>query len=133
MIKTALFVMLILVTPALVYAESSASVKIKNDVSSTSNSQVSSSTNIRIETNGDVTTYSSDKPEDIEIKSENGKSVIKVNGVVVSASPTDGQTSPTSTPVPDPTDEEEDENEGENKNIFEVFQDLFKKVFSLLV
>ena len=134
MIKSALLILFFLASSVGVFAQSSASVKIKNDVSSSSNSQVSSSTNIRVETNGNITTYSSDKPEDIEVKAENGKSVIKVNGVVVSASLTDGQISPTPSPVPEPTDDEEDENEGnENKNIFEVFEDLFKKVFSLLV
>ena len=132
MIKSALLIIFFLTIAGGAFAESSASVKIKNDVSSSSDSQVNSSTSIRIETNGNVTTYSSSEPEDIEVKSINGTSEIKVNGQVVSQD--SSQTSPTKIPPPTASLEEREETDSNsNKNIFEVFQDLFKKVFSLLV
>lgn len=132
MIKIILIIIALLVTPHSVFAESSATVRVDNNIESSSNSTVKSTTNIRVETNGKVTTYSSDKAEDVEVKSVNGQSEIKVNGQVidVTASPTK---KPTAKPIN--ADEDDDENEEElndnNKNIFEIFEDLIKKVFSL--
>src|SRR3989344_5189623 len=92
------------------FAESSANVKINNNVSGSSTSNVQSHTNISVETNGQTTTYSSDKPENIEVKSVNGVSEIRVNGELVSQSPTQ-----TATKTPTQTDEPEDEEEKENE------------------
>src|SRR3990167_3990458 len=97
---------LMLVFPFLItqtaLAQSSANVKINNNVSGSSASDVASHTNITVETNGKTTTYSSDKPKNIEVKSVNGVSEIRVNGELISQSPTQ-----TATKTPTPTDEPE--------------------------
>lgn len=115
------------------FAESSANVKINNNVSGSSTSNATSQTNITVETNGKTTTYFSDKPENIEIKSVNGVSEIKVNGQVVSQSPT--QTSATKTPTPkDEPEDEDDKEKAEEKarGIFDQIEDLLKSLFLLL-
>ncbi len=135
--KLALIVIAILLTPSLVYAESSATVKINNNVNSSSNSNtsVTSKTNITVETDGEVTSYSSDKPGNIEVKSVNGKSEIKVNGEVVKGESTTSETdiskipTATSSVSPSPTMDQE-EKEKEIKNVLEKIEDLVKKLFS---
>ena len=129
--KKTFFIVLILflIFAQTAYAESSASVKINNNVSSNSQSESSIKTDIRVETNGHVTTYSSEEAEDIEIKAENDQSVIKVNGKTVSG----GSPTGTATPTAQPTDEPEDnKTEEDNENIFDIIEDIFNKVFSLL-
>ncbi|MBI2621045.1 MAG: hypothetical protein HYW63_00170 [Candidatus Levybacteria bacterium] len=126
--KTALFLILFLFIVPPAFAESKASVKIKNNVSSSSISEVKSSTDIRIETNGNVTSYSTKEPGNIEINANNGSSEIKVNGNVVSQN----SASPTATKSPTPTPSDENR-QNDNKNIFEFFESLFKIFFSLLV
>lgn len=86
----------LLLLPSQVFAESKATVKVNNNVSRSSTSNVDSHTNITVETNGQTTTYSSDKPENVEVQSVNGVSEIKINGQVVSQSPT--QTNISKTP-----------------------------------
>ncbi len=103
-----------------VSAESKVNVKVNNNVSASSNSTTNTNTNIRIEENGKITTYSSDKPESVEIKSENGVSEIKVNG----------QESSIASPSIKPTVKPEN-NKLKNKNIFDFFGNLFRKIFLL--
>lgn len=132
MIKIILIIIALLVTPHSVFAESSATVRVDNNIESSSNSTVKSTTNIRVETNGKVTTYSSDKADDVEVKSVNGESEIKVNGQVVDVTPVpskDPSAIPSPTPVFDENDEESNEND--SKNIIDLFEDLLKKVFSV--
>jgi len=117
------------------YAESRASVKINNNVSSNSESTVNSTTNIRIETNGKVTEYHSDKAENVEINAVNDTSEIKVNGQVVSQSPTSASTSPTQKPTetPQPTDKDEKEKEIEEQkeNLLDIINNFIEKIFSI--
>ncbi len=56
-------------------------VSVESHVESNSSSEVSSSTktDIRIESNGEVKEYHSDKPEDISIQSDDGKVQVEVN------------------------------------------------------
>lgn len=132
MIKIILIIIALLVTPHSVFAESSATVRVDNNIESSSNSTVKSTTNIRVETNGKVTTYSSDKAEDVEVKSVNGESEIKVNGKAVYVTQTPSK-DPSATPSPTPVFDENDEesNENDSKNIIDLFEDLLKKVFSV--
>ncbi|GEM_PF-3543895 len=132
MIKTTLLILTFLVFATPVQAKNIASIKINNNVSSSSDSTVNSQTDISIDTNGQKTTYSSDKAQDIEVKSVNGVSEIKVDGNIVSGNNSNSPTiGPTASPTAKPT-QKPDENSNQNKNIFEVFEDLFKKIFSLL-
>lgn len=115
-----------------VYAKSTATVEVNSNVSGSRTSNIKTHTNITVETNGKTTTYSSDKPENIEVKSVNGKSEIKVNGVSVSSSPGQPTSEPTTNPSVKPTDQPEDEDdERDQRNIFDIFEDIFKKIFFL--
>lgn len=122
MFKLLLILALFLVSVGCVSAESKVNVKVNNNVTSSSDSTSSTNTNIRIEENGKITTYSSDKEESVEIKSENGISEIKVNGVSVSSSP--------ASLSPKPTVKPENNNE-DNENIFDFFGNLLRKIFLL--
>lgn len=126
MIWAALFAILIFTAPASAFAENKATVNINTNIESSSKSTVNSKTDIRVETNGNVTSYTSDKAEDVEIKSVNGESEIKVKGVAVYVSPT-ATIEPTGLQNPESAIDEKKVN---NKNIFNVFEDLLKKVFS---
>lgn len=131
MIKTGLLILTFLVFAAPVQAESRASVKINNNVDSSSDSTVNSQTDISVETNGQKTTYTSDEPGNIEVNSVNGVSEIKVDGNVVSGNNSNNPTGePTASPTAKPSQEPDEDNE--NKNILEVFENLFKKIFSFL-
>lgn len=134
MIKTTLLVLTFFVFATPVQAESIASVKINNNINSSSDSTVNSQTDISIETNGQQTTYSSDKAQDIEVKSVNGVSEIKVDGNIVSGNNSNNPTTgPTASPTARPSQKPDGNGDGDqNKNIFEVFGDLFKKIFFLL-
>lgn len=132
--KKSLF--LILSIPLLIaqgaFAESSANVRVNNNVSGSSTSNVQSHTNISVETNGQTTAYTSNKPENIEVKSVNGVSEIRINGELISQSPTQ-----TATKTPTPTDEQDKENEEENvkeeaRGIIDQIEELINKLFSLL-
>ncbi len=132
MIKTALLTLVLLASPAPVFAASEAHVNINNNVSGDSTSNVSSRTDITVETDGNTTRYTSDEPGTIEINSINGVTEIKKNGTVVSGNNSNSPTKePTASPTAKPT-QKPDENNNQNKNIFEVFEDVFKKLFSLL-
>ncbi|MEK9176289.1 MAG: hypothetical protein AAB520_02480 [Patescibacteria group bacterium] len=126
------------------YGASSANVNVENNVSSNSNSssQVSSHTNITVETDGNVTHYESDEGGKIEVKAENGKSEIKVNGVTVSGSPTKSNSPTGITQTPQPTNEDEvnedeqkiNENEFTERIIEQLKRpiEIIKKIFSFL-
>lgn len=83
---------LFIVTPA--FAESSVSSVVENHVNASnsnsgSSSNVTSHTSITTETNGKVTHYESDQPnQKVEVKAVNGESTIKVDGEAVTGSPT---------------------------------------------
>lgn len=111
-----------------VNAESRANVRVNNNVSGSSTSNIESHTNITVETNGQTTTYTSDKPENIELNSLNGKSEIKVDGKTVSKN--NDQANPSATPSTKPTVKPE-KTERENKNIFDFFGNLLRKIFLL--
>ncbi len=92
--KLLLILPFILVPQALA---SSSSVEIHNNVSSSQSTTTSSTshTKVSVETNGVTTSYESDKGGDVSVNSENGKTEIKENGVVVSGNSDDSSTSPT--------------------------------------
>jgi len=121
------------------YAESSASVEINNNIysTSTSNSNIENKTNIRVETNGNVTEYSSDEPnQKIEVKSVNGESSIKVDGEEVTES--ENETKITATPTPTrtaPNGETANEELNTENAIIKFINkplDFIKKFFSFL-
>jgi hypothetical protein len=97
--------LIFLCIPTTAYASSTSSTVINNvNASSTnSHSQVTSHTDITIETDGKTTHYTSDEPnKSIRVESNNGKSKIEVDGKEVSGSdsevtPTNG-TTPSATP-----------------------------------
>lgn len=128
MLKLLLILALFFIGVNGVNAESRVNVKVNNDVSSSTSSTSSTNTNIRIEENGKITTYSSDKGENVEIKSENGVSEIKVNGQTVSEnnSQENSSASPSIKPLVKP-----ENNKQENENIFDFFGNLFRKIFLL--
>ena len=96
-----LFFLLFLAFPISNSYASSASVNVEQNVnsSSTSNSSVNSYTNIRVETDGKVTNYSTNEPGKVEVKSENGETEIKVNGQIVTPSIAKEISSPTAKPT----------------------------------
>jgi len=120
--------LLVLLAPSSAFAASS-SVTVNNEANtSNSNSgqnEVNVNTNIRIETNGEVTTYSSTEPQDIDIKVINGESEIKVDGKIM-----EEEKISTISPTLNPDSMEPIQ---QDKNIFELFEDIFKSIFSLLV
>ena len=127
--KSALLAIIFLISPITAFAKSESSVNVTNEVHSSSDSNATTETNITVETNGRVTHYSSDKPGNVQINSVNGESEIKVNGVVVSGTPTsETNQTPTASPSPKPTTIPVDNNNG-SKNIFNVIEELFKKLF----
>lgn len=112
-------------------AEASAKVNINNNVSSNTNTTTSVKNNIKIETNGHITEYSSDRAENIEIKTDNDKSEIKINGQVVSQSPSGGASA---TPTNKPSNESEKKNNekvSEKSNLVEAVQEFIAKIFSI--
>lgn len=134
MIKFVLVIFLLLAIPSTSFASSS-SVSVKNQVNTsnsnngTNNSEVN--TDIRVEQDGEVTTYTSDKAEDIEVNVEDGKSEIKVDGEIV-----DEENEPTGEKDEQPSTNSagiEDKIQNENRTMFQFIQDLFKSIFSLLV
>lgn len=117
------------------YATSSASVEIHNNVnsSSTSNSNVSSKTNITVETNGQVTHYESDKPGSVSVKSVNGESEIKVDGQTVTNTPQNTSATPTKdiSQTPSPTPKLNEEQKKQLNQIEIVFDEIKEKISSL--
>ncbi len=127
--KVAIFAVLLLTfTPQIASAQSSATVEVNNNVSSISNTDTEVKTNIRVETNGKVTEYSSHKSQDVKIKVEDGKSEIKVDGEQVLGDESTSTNSPTLI-----VEKEKEDLEKEDKNIIEVIQSVIKGLFSLLV
>lgn len=117
---------LILLISSNVFAESSASVTVENKVSS-SNENTKSNTEIRVETNGNVTEYSSDEPnQKIEVKAVEGESEIKIDEEVVTVSPTPEATT---TPEESNDDTQDEIKKEDDSNIVVTF---FKKIFSFL-
>ena len=132
MIITALFVLTFLITASPVFAESQSDVKIKvNNNVSGSSANTKSYTNITVETDGNTTSYTTNESGSIEVNSVNGVTEIKKDGNVVTGNESNNPTSePTASPTAKPSQEPDQDNNNQNKNIFEVFEDLFKKVFS---
>lgn len=107
------------------FAESSASVNIENSVSS-NNEDVDSHTKIKVETNGNVTEYESDEPnQKIEVNAVNDKSEIKIDDQIISESASQ-EGKKDFTPTPSLTTES-DEDDGSN-----IIVSFFKKIFSFL-
>lgn len=125
-----LSLLILLASPSIAFAESTATVKVNTSVNSSTGNQSNVKTNIRVETNGNVTTYSSDKAEDIEVKAEDDKSEIKVDGKVVTGNNNESESTPT--PTPKPTREpEEKENEDKDKGFFEILKEKFSFLSSI--
>lgn len=119
LINIAISILLLSLTPS-AYAATSANVEINNNVSSNSNSQTNSYTNITVETNGQVTRYESDKPGNVEVKSTNGESSIKVNGEEVNPNITNKPSSSAS-----PTGVINDDQRKNHKKNIEVKKEFF--------
>ena len=128
MFKLFLLLALFFIGVSVVSAESKVNIKVNNDVSTSDNNTSTVKNDITIETNGQVTHYSSNKPESIEINSIDGVSEIKVNGQTVSES--NGQENSNAFPRMKPTVKPEN-NKSENENIFDFFGNLFRKIFLL--
>lgn len=120
--KSAILIVAFLLFAPQAFAESTARVKVNNNVSGSSTSTVKSETNIRVETNGEVTTYSSDKPENIEVNSVNGQTV---------SSPAKPTSEPSATPTATSVPHQDEENDSDQKNIFNILGEIFKKIFSV--
>ena len=105
---TLLIGLLTMISPA--FAETNVQIKTTGDaeIKVENKTTYSSKTNIRIESNGQVKSYSSDKVEDVEIKSDDGQAVVSVKNsganpssspsVTLTLTPTLAQTTPTLTP-----------------------------------
>lgn len=134
--KIFFLILLSLIFTPNVYAKSSATVKVNNDVSSSSNTNSTIKTDIRIETNGNVTTYSSDKPGNIEIRSVDGTSQIKVNSKVVNSEEPSKDNNKQNKDIDKEKNKNEDSNTKEIKNKFfgllKLPFDLFTKIFFFL-
>lgn len=137
--KLALIIIATILTPSLAHAESSATVKINNNINSSNNSNnsVTSKTNISVETDGKVTTYSSSEPGNVEVRSVNGESEIKVNGEVVKENTSDSDDNISKVPTLNPSASISptmslEEKDREVKNIIEKIEELVKKLFSFL-
>lgn len=104
--KKVVFCFLILAFPSSAFA-STASSTIEQNInasSNNSNSQVTSHTDINVETNGQTTHYSSDEPnQSIYAESNNGTSKIEVNGKNISGSNGNEATTPVATVTAKPT------------------------------
>lgn len=131
MIKTALFVLTFLISSSPAFAESRATVKVNNNVSGSSTANMESYTNITVETDGNTTRYTTNESGSVEVNSVNGVTEIKKDGSVVTGNESNNPTSePTASPTAKPSQKPDQNNNNQNRNIFEVFEDLFKKVFS---
>lgn len=124
---------LILTIPQVANAESTTNVKINNNYSSNNESSITNKTDIYIEENGKITTYSSDKPENVEIKTKNGEAEIKVDGNIIEETPA----TPTNSPEISPSQTKKEEiNTKETliENVFKSVKEKFKfieKIFSI--
>lgn len=124
---------LILTIPQVANAESTTNVKINNNYSSNNESSITNKTDIYIEENGKITTYSSDKPENVEIKTKNGEAEIKVDGNIIEETPA----TPTNSPEISPSQTKKEEiNTKETliENVFKSVKENFKfieKIFSI--
>lgn len=126
--KIILILPLLLIVPT-ADAKTTVNVKVDTDVSTSGNNEAKVENDIRVETNGKVTTYKSDKPESIEIKSEDGVSEIKVNGERI---PQDESLGEDNNASPSPLFKEDRENSEEVKSLFGKIQELFKRIFFFL-
>lgn len=69
--------------------ESKTNVEINTTTGSSNTSTPNSHTKVRIESNGKVTTYESDKPENIDLQSEDGTAKVSIkNGASITSTPT---------------------------------------------
>jgi hypothetical protein len=98
--KKLLPLIILMIIPASAYASEEASSTIVSHVnasSSNGDSQVTSHTNVTVETNGKTTHYTSDEPnQSIHVQSNNGVSKIEVNGKEVTTPPEENVTPGTS-------------------------------------
>lgn len=132
MLNKAVVPILLLILVPSAYASTYSNVKVYNSVGSNTNStsQVTTKTNITTETNGQVTHYESDQPGDVEVKSENGNSTIKVNGQEVSTTQTKNQ-SPTPSSI-SPENKESTSEERKQLNDFrKIILEQFKRPFRI--
>ena len=131
---------LIILTPFLIlffasyaYAESEVNVRINNEVNSSSSTQEESKTqtNVRIETDGKVVEYESEKAGNVNIKSINGNTEIEEDGVKITPNPTNKlNKQPSISPSPIPTTIKEQIEEKSNQ--IEKMMESIKKQFNSL-
>ncbi len=101
-------------------------VEIENNTSSTNVVTNDSKTKVRIESNGKVTEYESEKPENIELKSEDGKTSVKINNESkVTTTP-----SSTTSAKDNENDKKSEEANKEGKNILEIIKDFLENLFN---
>ena len=123
--KIIIFFGLIFIITPFANAESTTEVNIKNSYSSNNESSITSQTDVYIEENGKITTYSSDKPENIEIKTKNGEANIKIDGEILEETPT-----PTNKPEPTASPTMNEEVNSQKTIIENVFR-FIEKIFSI--
>lgn len=124
-----IFGLILLTLPSSAFA-SSASSTIENHVSANSsngNSQVTSTTNITVETNGQTTYYSSNEPnQSVKVESNNGTGSITVNGKSVTGSPSSVNQAPHVSKPPTPTTNKHISNQVRINFIVNFFEKLHK-------
>jgi hypothetical protein len=136
MTKKLIIIVFFLLSAPSAWAQTS-SVSVENNVntsnSTSGESESSVNTDIRIEQNGKVTTYSTDKNENVEVNVIDGVSEIKVDGEIIDESIQDVIESGSPSAEDDLELKKANDNRKENKNIFEVIETVIKSIFSLLV
>jgi len=113
--------------------DSHAQVKIQNSFETTSTSNTDVHTKIRIESNGEVKTYESDKAEDINIQSTDGNSKVEIkNGETAPDTKDeklDDQKKETEKEIEQTKEKPQKATEDSDKNFIEIVVDFFKGIF----
>lgn len=127
-----------------------ASIIVENNVTTVTNTNTdgTSKSHVRIETNGKVNEFNTSGNETVDWKSEDGKSTVKINSngtnIKTETSNDNGETAPTTMPPasdasPSPKVTDADNNDAETKSNFSVpltpismIVSLVKSLFSLL-
>jgi hypothetical protein len=134
----------------MVLANASSYINVVSNVNRSSSSNVSSNsqTHIRIESNGQVKTYDSDKPGSVTLKTDDGKANVLINNNPIETN----QITATITPIPTITEKSQGNdninnqkiiaarlsnsyshdsklNKGQSPNIFDIIKSMFLSLF----
>lgn len=133
-----LILLLPLIFVSSVQANTETNVQVNTTTNSTNVSTTNNYTKVRIESNGKVTTYESDKPEDIDLQSEDGTAKVSIkngNSITITPTGTISATEKDKEEIHDKLAKEEVEKKleqakEEQKSIFEKIKDFFNKFFA---